>query len=149
MRIKVHGVVEILGAVCLFLMNGTVLAEDTPTPPTTPTTNSEPETPTPTEPSAKRSPWLFLPTFSSNPKLGNAVGGMAAYVTKFDPKSQVSIFGLSAQYTDTESATATLFARTSFSEDQHRISMVLVCGRIKNDYDDFLGTGMPLKSEDH
>ena len=77
------------------------------------------------------------------------LGGMAAYVTKFDLKSQVSIFGLSAQYTDTESATAALIARTSFSEDQHRISMVLVGGQIKNDYDDFLGTGMPLKSEDH
>jgi hypothetical protein len=74
---------------------------------------------------------------------------MAAYVTKFDLKSQVSIFGLSAQYTDTESATAALIARTSFSEDQHRISMVLVGGQIKNDYDDFLGTGMPLKSEDN
>ena len=79
MRIKVHGAVEILGAGCLFVMNGTVFAEDTPTA----TTTSEPETPTP----AKRSPWLFLPTFSSNPKLGNAVGGMAAYVTKFDLKS--------------------------------------------------------------
>src|SRR6187455_379227 len=145
MRIKVRGVVETLGAVCLFVMNGTVFAEDTPTA----TTTSEPESPAPAEPPAKRSPWLFLPTFSSNPKLGNAVGGMAAYVTKFDLKSQVSIFGLSAQYTDTESATAALIARTSFSEDQHRISMVLVGGQIKNDYDDFLGTGMPLKSEDN
>src|SRR6187455_3559239 len=126
MQIRVHGAVEILGAVCLFVMSGTVSAEDTPTA----TTTSEPQTPTPATPPAKRSPWLFLPTFSSNPKLGNAVGGMAAYVTKFDLKSQVSIFGLSAQYTDTESATAALIARTSFLEDHHRISMVVAGGKV-------------------
>src|SRR6187455_253613 len=126
MRIKVRGVVEILGAVCLFVLNGAAFAGDTPTA----TTTSEPETPAPAEPPAKRSPWLFLPTFSSNPKLGNALGGMAAYVTKFDLKSQVSIFGLSAQYTDTESATAALIARTSFLEDHHRISMVVAGGKV-------------------
>ena len=74
---------------------------------------------------------------------------MGAYVTKFDPESQVSIFGLSAQYTDTESATVAAIARTSFGADHHRISMVAVAGKIKNDYDDYLGTGMPLKSEDN
>ena len=103
---------------------------------------------TPVPPKAP-SPWLLIPTFSSNPKLGNAVGAMGAYVTKFDLKSQVSIFGLSAQYTDTDSATAAVIARTSFREDHHRISMVVAGGRIKNDYDDYLGTGVPLKSEDN
>ena len=127
-------------------MNGPVLAADVPA---ADEPASEPEAQAPAAPPAKRSPWLFLPTFSSNPKLGNALGGMAAYVTKFDPKSQVSIFGLSAQYTDTDSATAAMIARSSFREDHHRISMVLVGGKIKNDYDDFLGTGVPLKSEDN
>jgi hypothetical protein len=74
---------------------------------------------------------------------------MGAYVTKFDPGSQVSIFGLAAQYTDTDSATAAAIGRTSFGADHHRISMLAVAGKIKNDYDDYLGTGMPLKSEDN
>ena len=97
---------------------------------------------------AARSPWLLMPTFSTNPKLGNAFGGMAAYVTKFDPDSQASLFGLSGQYTDTDSAIVALLARTSFGADHHRLSAYVIAGRIKNDYDDFLGTGVPLKSED-
>ena len=94
------------------------------------------------------SPWLLLPTFSNNPKLGTSVGALAGYVRQFDAQSQVSIFGVSAQYTSTESATAVLFARTSFDADQHRINVITVGGRIKNNYDDLLGTGVPLKSED-
>jgi hypothetical protein len=100
----------------------------------------------PAEPS---SPWVLLPTFSNNPKLGTAVGGIAAYLKKFDAQSQLSVFGASAQYTSTDSATAALFARTSFSADHHRITALAVGGLVKNDYDDYLGTGVPLKSEDH
>ncbi|WP_130430176.1 hypothetical protein [Rivibacter subsaxonicus] len=95
------------------------------------------------------SPWLLLPTFSNNPKLGTSVGALAGYLQKFDPQSQVSIFGVNAQYTSTNSATASLFARTSFAADHHRVSILALGGKIKNDYDDFLGTGAPLKSEDH
>jgi hypothetical protein len=94
------------------------------------------------------SPWLLVPTLQSNPKLGTAAGGMAGYLHKFDPQSQVSIFALSAQYTSTRSATAGLIARTSFSADHQRLNVIAVGGRIRNDYDDFLGTGTPLKSED-
>ena len=101
------------------------------------------------EPKKAPSPWVLLPTFSNNPKLGTSVGALAGYVRKFDAQSQVSIFGASAQYTSTDSATAVLFARTSFGADQHRITVLAVGGRIRNDYDDFLGTGVPLKSEDH
>jgi hypothetical protein len=89
-----------------------------------------------------------MPTFSSNPKLGTSVGGMAGYVLKFDPKSQVSLFAVSAQYTSTDSATAAAIGRASWGEDHHRIMAGLFGGRIKNDYDDYLGTGEPLKSED-
>ena len=139
MRYKLLGLARLLGAACLLsTSNASVRAADTP----------PPETEAQGTAAKARSPWLFLPTFSSNPKLGNALGAMGAYVTKFDPKSQVSIFGLSAQYTDTDSATAAAVARTSFREDHHRITMLLAGGRIKNDYDDFLGTGTPLKSED-
>ena len=95
------------------------------------------------------SPWLLLPTFSNNPKLGTSLGALAGYVRKFDPESQVSIFGVSAQYTSTDSATAVVFGRTSFDADQHRLIAIAIGGRIRNDYDDFIGTGVPLKSEDH
>jgi hypothetical protein len=101
------------------------------------------------EPKKAPSPWLLLPTFSNSPKLGTSVGALAGYLRKFDPQSQVSIFGVSAQYTSTDSATAVLFGRTSFAADQQRLNVIVIGGQIKNDYDDFLGTGTPLKSEDH
>lgn len=100
-------------------------------------------------PPKESSPWLLLPTFSNNPKLGAAVGGLGAYLHKFDAESQLSMFGLSVQYTSTNSATAGAFARTSFAADQHRILALAIGGQIKNDYGNFLGTGVPLKSEDN
>src|SRR6476619_366573 len=103
----------------------------------------------PEEPKKAPSPWLLLPTFSNNPKLGTSLGALAGYVRKFDAQSQVSIFGVNAQYTSTDSTTAVAFARTSFDADQHRLNVIAVGGRIRNDYDDFLGTGTSLKSEDH
>ncbi|MGT2454083.1 hypothetical protein ACU4GI_12680 [Cupriavidus basilensis] len=101
------------------------------------------------KPTKATSPWLVLPTLSNNPKLGSAFGGLAGYIHKFDAQSQTSIFGVSAQYTSTNSATAGIFARTSFDGDRHRLNVIAVGGLIKNDYDNFLGTGTPLKSEDH
>ena len=95
------------------------------------------------------SPWLLVPTFSNNPKLGTAVGALAGYLKSFDPQSQASIFAASAQYTSTDSATLALFARTSFAADHHRVLVFALGGMIRNDYDNFLGTGVPLKSEDH
>jgi hypothetical protein len=104
----------------------------------------------PDEPPPKAtSPWILLPTFSNNPKLGAAAGALGAYAHKFDAESKLSMFGASAQYTSTNSATVALFARTSFAEDHHRLNAGAVGGVIKNDYDDYLGTGLPLKSEDH
>ena len=100
-------------------------------------------------PPAAPSPWLLLPTFSNNPKLGTSVGVLGAYLRKFDPESQLSMFGANAQYTSTDSKVGGLFARTSFSADHHRLLVLALGGVIKNDYDDFLGTGVPLKSEDH
>lgn len=92
--------------------------------------------------------WLLIPTFTSNPKLGTSLGAIAGYLHKFDPKSQLSIFGVSAQYSSTDSLVAAAIARASFGEDQHRLMAVAAGGEIKNDYDDYLGTGMPLKSQD-
>src|SRR5437764_6470585 len=88
-------------------------------------TSEEPKA-APEEPKKPPSPWLLLPTFSNNPKLGTSVGALAGYVTKFDPKSQVSIFGLAAQYTSTDSATAVAFGRTSFDGDRHRLNVIAI-----------------------
>ena len=99
-------------------------------------------------PGDSQSPWLLVPTLSSNPKLGTSLGGMGAYMYYFDSQSKPSLFGASAQYTSTDSIVASVFAKTSFAADHQRLSAVLAGGNIKNNYDDFLGTGMPLKSED-
>jgi hypothetical protein len=96
----------------------------------------------------KESPWLLIPTFSSNPKLGTALGALGAYLHYFDPQSQVSMFGISGQYTSTASTIAAAFAKTSFDADHQRLVVLVAGGVIKNDYEDFLGTGQQLKSED-
>src|SRR6516164_4900083 len=98
---------------------------------------------------SSESPWLLVPTLSSNPKLGTSVGGMGGYMYYFDPESRVSLFGGNAQYTSTNSIIAALFAKMSFDADHQRLNALVAGGNIKNDYDDFLGTGQPLKSEDH
>ncbi len=106
----------------------------------------------PAEPAAdqkganRSSPWLLVPVVSSNPKLGTSFGGMGAYLHTFDPDSQVSIFGVTYQYTSTHSSVAAVFARTSFGKDHHRIVGIVPFGHIKNDYEDYLGTGQPLRS---
>ncbi len=97
---------------------------------------------------SKSSPWLLVPVVSSSPKLGTSLGAMGAYLHQFDPISQVSMFGVTYQYTSTHSSVAAAFARTSFHEDHHRIIGIAVFGYIKNDYDDYLGTGQPLKTND-
>ena len=95
------------------------------------------------------SPWIIAPLLSVNPKLGTSLGLMVGYMHYFDEKSQVSTFGLSAQYTSSSSEIAALAANASFGEDHHRILALLAGGLIKNDYNDYLGTGMPLKTEDN
>ena len=93
------------------------------------------------------SPWLLVPVFSSSPKLGSAVGGLGAFLHVFDPGSRVSLFGMTYQYTSTHSQIASAFARTSFGADHHRTVTIVALGNIKNDYDDYLGTGQPLKTD--
>jgi hypothetical protein len=113
------------------------------------TTRADTPAPAATSEPVPESPWLLVPTLSSNPKLGTSLGGMAAYMYYFDPQSKASLFGASAQYTSTDSIVASVFAKTSFGADHQRLSAVFAGGNIKNNYDDFLGTGMPLKSEDN
>ncbi|MFL6547090.1 MAG: hypothetical protein ACJ8OJ_00250, partial [Povalibacter sp.] len=95
---------------------------------------------------AERSPWLLTPIVQSNPKLGTSVGALGGYLHNFDEKSRPSIFALQGQYTSTDSIVAGAFAKTSFEEDRQRLIAGLMYGNIKNDYDDYLGTGVPLKS---
>jgi len=128
-----------LGA-ALWLLGGAVLAQGRP-----------PDVPPAVDGGAEQqeeSPWLLVPTFSLNPKLGGSVGAMAAYLHYFDEKSRPSMFGLGGQYTTTESAIANLFGRASWNEDKQRAIGMLAAGNIKNDYDNYLGTGVPLKTND-
>lgn len=94
----------------------------------------------------ERSPWLVTPVVQSNPKLGNSFGALGGYLHNFDEKSRPSVFALQGQYTSTDSIIAGGFAKTSFDEDRQRLIAGLMYGYIKNDYDDYLGTGVPLKS---
>jgi hypothetical protein len=95
-----------------------------------------------------RSPWLLVPMFSSSPKLGTALGGLGAYMHVFDQGSRVSLFGASYRYTSTHSQIFSGFARTSSGADHHRVVALTALGHIENDYDDYLGTGQPLKTSD-
>jgi surface antigen Omp85-like protein len=94
----------------------------------------------------EKSPWLLAPVFSVNPKLGTSVGALAGYLHYFDEKSRPSMFAVSGQYTNTESIVAGAFAKTSFDQDHQRLLTGLLYGNIKNDYDDYLGTGVPLRN---
>lgn len=94
----------------------------------------------------EKSPWLLMPLFQSNPKLGTSLGALGGYMHYFDEKSRPSIFAVMGQYTSTDSTVAGVQARTSFDEDKQRLIAGTVYGYVKNDYNDYLGTGVPLKS---
>src|SRR3954465_7820836 len=94
----------------------------------------------------EKSPWLLAPMFQSNPKLGTSVGALGGYLHYFDEKSRPSIFALMGQYTSTESVIAGAQARASWDEDRQRVIAGMLYGFIKNDYSDYLGTGVPLQS---
>ena len=96
----------------------------------------------------QESPWMLVPVFSVDPKLGTSLGALAGYLHYFDEESKVSIFGVTAQYTSTGSVVAAAFGKASFDEDRQRIATLLMGGNIKNDYHDFLGTGLRVKTED-
>ncbi len=112
----------------------------------------QPSPEAPAQPAAgdeARSPWLLVPVFSSSPKLGTAFGGLAAYMRTFDKDSRVSLIGVTYRYTSTHSQIFSAFARTSSGADHHRLVLITAFGLIKNDYDDYLGTGQPLKTDDN
>ena len=111
----------------------------------------QPSPDAPAQPAAEkkaRSPWLLVPMFSSSPKLGTALGGLGTYLHVFEEKSRVSLVGASYRYTSTHSQIFSAFVRTSSGADHHRIVALTALGHIENDYDDYLGTGQPLKTND-
>jgi outer membrane protein assembly factor BamA len=94
----------------------------------------------------EKSPWILAPVLQSNPKLGTSLGALGGYLHYFDAKSRPSIFAVTGQYTSTDSIVAGGFAKTSYDEDRQRLIAGLLYGNIKNDYNDYLGTGVPLRT---
>ena len=107
------------------------------------------ETDAPAQKPVARSPWLATPLLSSNPKFGTSIGGLVGYLHKFDSQSPVSMVGLTASYSDTDSYKAVLFANTFFDADRQRIEAAAIYGNIENDYEDFLGSGQQADTFDH
>lgn len=94
----------------------------------------------------EKSPWLLAPVFQSNPKLGTSLGALVGYVHYFDERSRPSIFAVMAQHSNTDSTIGGAQARASFDEDRQRLLAGIMYGYVKNDYSDYLGTGVPLQS---
>lgn len=94
------------------------------------------------------SPWIITPLISSDPKLSTAAGGLVSYLYKFDDVSPASLFGMTGTYSNTDSFVVAGFAQMFFDEDNQRILAALANGTVHNDYDDYLGTGIPLKTTD-
>ena len=96
-----------------------------------------------------KSPWLAIPTVSSDPKLGTNLGAMAAYMHRFDPDSPVSMMGIMGKYSNTDSVVYSLFANTYFNHDQQRMLLFYAQGKIKNAYHYDLGEeGLDLRTND-
>lgn len=102
----------------------------------------------PSEKAERESPWVIAPKFSSDPKVGTSLGFLAGYLFKLDPKSTSSMAGAMASYSNTDSFIGTAFLRSYWNEDQKRFTAALGGGRIKNDYSDFLGSGLPASTTD-
>lgn len=97
----------------------------------------------------QESPWLLTPTFSNNPKLGSNIGVVAGYLHRFDPASEPSMFGAFGTYSDTDSHVGGIAADIRLDGNRHKVMAGVVSGRIRNAYDDYLGTGRPAKTEDN
>jgi hypothetical protein len=97
----------------------------------------------------QESPWLLTPLISSEPKLGATLGGLGAYLKRFDPDSTQSMIGLYGTYSDTESWILAAFADIYLNDNKHKIVAGAVAGEINNDYDDFLGVGLPARTTDN
>ena len=97
----------------------------------------------------KLKPWLITPTLSADPKLGANVGGLIAYLKKLDAESTPSMTGLTVSYSDTDSMTGALFSQLYWKADSRRLSLLAAGAEINNEYDDFLGTGQNVETQDN
>lgn len=100
------------------------------------------------EKDSKSSSWLITPLLSSDPKISTAAGVLAGYVHQFDEESPPSLFGLVGTYSTTDSWYVGAFTKAHFGEDLHRLSAAIVTGAIRNDYSDFLGSGLDVQTTD-
>ena len=100
-------------------------------------------------PAVKPKPWLITPTLSADPKLGANVGGLIAYLKKLDAESTPSMAGLSVSYSGTDSMTGALFSQLYWKADTRRLSLLAAGAEINNEYDDFLGTGQTVQTQDN
>lgn len=103
----------------------------------------------PAEDEEKSSPWLAVPMVSSDPKVGTSAGGMVGYLFKLDPKSTSSMLGLAGTYSTTDSSLGGVFLRTYWKQDRRRLILFAGGGKINNDYEDFLGSGLPAQTTDN
>lgn len=97
---------------------------------------------------SKQDPWVFTPLFSSDPKMGVNAGALAAYMYQFDEQSPDSMFGTKLSYSETKSWTAVLFGQAFLDSDRQRITAAIGQGQIRNDYQDYLGSGVNVKTTD-
>lgn len=98
---------------------------------------------------SKDSPWLITPLLSSDPKISTAAGALVGYVHKFDEKSPASLIGVAGTYSTTDSWYLGAFAKVHFKEDKHRLVTAIVTGEVRNDYSDFLGSGLNVQTTDN
>ena len=96
----------------------------------------------------KESPWMLVPVASSDPKVGTSGGLMAGYLFKLDPDSTSSMVGTGATYSTTDSVLGGIFLRSFWDSDSKRLTAAVGGGRIRNDYEDFLGSGLPVQTTD-
>lgn len=102
----------------------------------------------PTAEETKSSPWLITPLLSSDPKVSTSAGLLAGYIHKFDKESPPSMFGIMGTYSTTNSYYYGAFAKSHFGQDNHRLIAGIASGLIRNDYEDFLGSGLPVQTTD-
>ena len=100
------------------------------------------------EEESKDSPWLITPLLSSDPKISTAAGALGGYVHKFDEASPPSMFGVTGVYSTTDSWYVGIFGMAFFGEDKHRLTTAIVTGEVRNDYADFLGSGLDVQTTD-
>ena len=97
----------------------------------------------------RESPWLISPTVSADPKLGTTLGAVVGYIKALDPESTPSLVTSFVTYSDTDSYVGGLFGDIYYDGDKHRVKAGYINGKIRNEYDDFLGTGRRFETEDN